>query len=79
MGEEQEEELQNKISEPSISSKESTMTGEGAGEVHHVNDEQHRIGGGRRCIRVEEEEDEVVEEIHNLLDSPSLMRIPQPQ
>ena len=79
MKEEPQEELQNQISEHSISSKESIMTGEGAGEVYHVNDEQHRIGGGRRCIRVEEEEEEVVEEIHNLLDSPSLMRIPQPQ
>ena len=46
MIEEPEEELENPILEPYISSKESTMAWEGEGEVHNVNGE-HRIGGGR--------------------------------
>ena len=44
--EELEEELENPILEPYISSKESTMAGEGEGEVHNINGEQPRIGGG---------------------------------
>ena len=42
-----EEELENLILEPYISSEESTMMWEGEGEVHTVNGEQPRIGGGR--------------------------------
>ena len=45
--EELEEELENPILEPYISFEESTMAGEGDGEVHNVNGEQPRIGGGR--------------------------------
>lgn len=42
-----EEELEIPILEPYINSQESTMDGEGEGEVHNVNGEQPRIGGGR--------------------------------
>lgn len=41
-----EEELENPILEPYISYEESTMVGEGEGEVHNVNGERPRIGGG---------------------------------
>ena len=41
------EELENRILEPYISSEEFTIVEEGEGEVHNLNGEQPRIGGGR--------------------------------
>jgi len=46
--EEPEEEPENPILESYISSEVSTIDGEGEGEVHNVNGEQTRIGGGNR-------------------------------
>ena len=54
------------------------MAGEGEGEVHNINGEQPRIGGGNRRGRGGRGGGRGrggVEEIQNPLDVPSLMKI----
>ena len=62
-----EEELENPILEPYISSEESTMAGEGEGEVHNVNGDNLGLEVEEEEIveveEVEEEEDEEIEEV----------------